>query len=161
LSREYVPRAFQEFQKILVSASSSQYVPKSPLRTCTAISLWRVYGGDLVAAGQMIEYHAMVGRRHWYIPLSFGTWPEGPSGVPVGSSRGAFQAHECVGGKDLRMRALGLFAGGMIPFTSRVLWIKGLQSQSLNKGDDSRIDHAGSSRASPKSLIPSSVTPQI
>ena len=89
----------------------------------------------------------------WYTPLPFEARAEGPSDGPVGSSRAAFHAHECVGGNDFLTKALRVFEGGGIPFTSRVLWIKGLQSQSLKKGEDFRIDHAGSILASPKSLI--------
>ena len=102
----------------------------------------------------MDEYHGIERTRHWYAPLPFDDRAIGPSCEPVGSSRVAFHAHECVEGSDFRTKALRVFEGGGIPFTSRVLWIKGLQSQSLNKGEEFRIDHAGSSRASPKSLIP-------
>jgi hypothetical protein len=80
---------------------------------------------------------------------------ERPSGEPIDLLRCAFHAHGCVGGNDLRKRALGLFEGGRIPFASRVLWIKGLQSQSLYIGEDSRIDHTGSSCGVAKRLIPS------
>ena len=95
------------------------------------------------------------GRVQWYAPLPFWGSAERPSGEPVDLSRGIFHAHGCVGGNDLRTRALGLFEGGGIPFASRVLWIKGLQSQDLYIGEDSRIDHSGSICGCPKRLIPS------
>ena len=91
----------------------------------------------------------------WHILLSFKGFAERPSGEPVDLLRGAFHAHGCVGGNDLRTRALRLFEGGGIPFASRVLWIKGLQSQDLYIGEDSRIDQTGSSCGVPKRLIPS------
>ena len=64
---------------------------------------------------------------------------------PIDLSGGVFHAHGCVGGNDLRTTALGLFDGGGIPFASRVQWTSGLQSQPLYMGEDSRIDHTGSS----------------
>ena len=69
---------------------------------------------------------------HWYALVSF---TERPFGEPVDPSRAVLNAHGCVDGNDLRTRALGLSGGGGIPFASRALWTKGLQSQDLYIGD--------------------------
>ena len=80
---------------------------------------------------------------------------ERPSGEPVDLLRSVLNAHGCVSGNDLCTRALGLFEGRVIPFASRVLWIKRLQSQDLYIGEDSRIDHSGSICGPPERLSPS------
>jgi hypothetical protein len=97
-------------------------------------------------------------RRIRYLPLRLCRPMETPSEGLLRVRTGDFHAHGWIGGNELRMRALGLFEGGGTPFSSRVLWISGLQSQSLSTGEDFRIDHTGSIRASVNRLGPSSVT---